>query len=606
MPPGFCITADAYRLLVAVTGLQAIISRKIERLDFQDPQAVSTTAACIRKLIGEQPIPLDIASEIQMGYQLLGEQMGTTPTNLHPVAVRSSATAEDLPEASFAGQQDTYLNIRGQASVLAHVRHCWASLWTARAMTYRHRQGFDQQQVLLAVVIQSMIDPETSGILFTANPINGRREECVINASWGLGEAIVSGLVTPDTYIVNKLNGRISMREIACKERMIRSAPDGGAVEIETAVERRQTPTLSDRQVAELTALASRIEDYYGQPQDIEWANLAGAWYILQSRPITTLGVGPPTTMIQGRFSRAMFIEIFPEAISPAFLSVVSPLLAGMLDFTFTQLGMRLPENGTAVHAFNNQPYLSIDYIEDALADLPVAEREQLAAQFTNPFAHQEEKGHISITQVKLLLRMLRYLRRFERRLPDLLSSFRADVEALSRLPVDSTADEAIIGQIRGTVFDGASRLLNGDFLLIALAGTFNRFLLRILQRSYGEKATVVFNGLITGVAGNVIMETNQLLWQLAQEAKESPAVAGTLLREDPQDALPILSHTADGRHFLAQMQSVLAVCGHREVHLDILYPTWGEDPATMLAYVRGYLASWFAGRPRCTPGCID
>ncbi|NIN69094.1 MAG: phosphoenolpyruvate synthase, partial [Anaerolineae bacterium] len=169
--------------------------------------------------------------------------------------VRSSATAEDLPTASFAGQQDTYLNVCGTDELLECVRNCWASLWTARAVTYRARQGFDHHRVYLAVVVQAMIDSEISGIMFTANPMTGNEEESVINASWGLGEAIVSGLVTPDTFTVRKSDGQIVSRQIASKERMIVYAPEGGTVERETPLERREVPALSDEQVAEVALL---------------------------------------------------------------------------------------------------------------------------------------------------------------------------------------------------------------------------------------------------------------------------------------------------------------------------------------------------------------
>jgi pyruvate,water dikinase len=239
-------------------------------------------------LIAQQPIPLCIAGEIKAGYDQLGTIMGNAPSQMLAVAVRSSATAEDLPNASFADHQDTYLNIRGHTSVFEHVRHCWASLWTAQAITYRHRQGIDHQRVNLAVVIQAMIDPETSGIVFTANPTNGCRDECVINASWGLGKAIASGIVSPDMYVVTKRDGRIIDKHIASKERIITSGLEGGTVESETAAHLHSIPALTERQIAKLTALASRIEEYYGIPQELEWANHNGRWYILQSRSITT------------------------------------------------------------------------------------------------------------------------------------------------------------------------------------------------------------------------------------------------------------------------------------------------------------------------------
>jgi pyruvate,water dikinase len=185
---------------------------------------------------------------------------------------------------------------------------------------------------------------------------------------------------------------------------------------------------------------------------------------------------------------------------------------------------------------------------------------------------------------------MLLYLRRFRRQLPDIVSSFRVDVEALDTLALDTLADKEIVSQIHTLVFHGASRLLNRDFLLIALAGTFNQLVLRILKRTYGEEAPEIFNGLITGVTGNVIMETNKLLWDLAQDALATPEVKEALQLQDPEEAKHTLEQTAAGLRFLDQMQSLLDICGHREMHLDILYPTWGEDPVPVLAYIRGYL----------------
>ncbi len=595
VPPGFCVTAAAYRCLVEITGLNPIIEHKINKIDFTDPRSVTGTAASIRELIRQQPIPVEIAQEIASAYAQLAQQMDVS--DLLPVAVRSSATAEDLPDASFAGQQDTYLNVRGHNALLEHVRHCWASLWTDRAITYRQKQGYDHLKVYLAVVVQAMVESEAAGIAFTANPVNGSHEQCVINASWGLGEAIVSGIVSPDTFVVNKKDGRIVEKHIARKVRMVTSDRDGGAVESETATHLRDKPALSERQVSDLTALASRVEEHYGAPQDIEWAWYNHRWYILQSRPITTLESKPAKVAVPGRYSRAMFVEIFPEAISPAFLSVVSPLLAKMLDFTFQQLGMPLPQDLDAIREFYNQPYFNATYIENAFARLPAADRQQLAAQFINPI-HNDEDRRVTFTQLKLLLRMLRFWRQFKQQLPDLLAGFRADVAALDALFLDSTPDDAIIKQIQQTVFTGASRLLNGDFLLIALAGTFNRLAIRILRRYYDADAPEILNNLITGVTGNVIMETNKLLWSLAQQANNNADVRQALLASDSDSSLSRLKETAAGERFLTELQETIAVCGHREMHLDILYPTWGEDPSPVLAYVRNYLDA----RPQQNP----
>ena len=206
-----------------------------------------------------------------------------------PVAVRSSATAEDLPFASFAGQQDTYLNVMGAVALLDAVRKCWASLWTDRAVAYRASRGIDPATVALAVVVQRMVDAEAAGVMFTANPVTGRRQEAVIDASPGLGEAVVSGAVNPDHFVVDTASGTILERRLGDKRTAVRPLPGGGTECVDQPV-RRSQPCLTDAQIRELAALGSRAEAHYGAPQDTEWAlDGAGKVWLTQSRPITTL-----------------------------------------------------------------------------------------------------------------------------------------------------------------------------------------------------------------------------------------------------------------------------------------------------------------------------
>lgn len=308
-----------------------------------------------------------------------------------PVAIRSSATAEDLPTASFAGQQDTYLNVRGEQALLEHVRRCWASLWTDRAIRYRVEQGFDHQKVYVSVVVQAMVQSEVSGILFTPNPVTGNREEVVINASWGLGEAVVSGLVSPDTLTVNKKGGDILSRHTACKEKLIAYTADGGIVELDTPEEQRTAMALTDQQAAELTELGLKIEEHYGVPQDIEWGLANGKWYLLQARPITTLAPAEEFINVEGEYSRIMLVEIFPDALSPIFLSVVAPLLQGMFDFTFNALGLKSVQDLDAIGTFYNQPYFHRQYIEQTLNALSPSVRESMVEQFINPISHEKQ-----------------------------------------------------------------------------------------------------------------------------------------------------------------------------------------------------------------------
>jgi rifampicin phosphotransferase len=284
VPPGFHLTTTAYRHFVAANALQTAIVEAATGVVDDDPAWLAQASATIQGLFQAGAVPEEIAEEIRRGYAGLGED---DPA----VAVRSSATAEDLPEASFAGQQETYLNIRGEIALLDAVRRCWASLWTARAIGYRVRQGILPEDVSLAVVVQVLVPADAAGVLFTANPVSGARDQVMINAGWGLGEAVVSGLVTPDTVVVDRASGAVVEELIGDKDVMTVRTSDG-TEEVSVPAELRTRPVLSVAQAVELTNLGLRIEQLYGQPMDIEWALHGGQLFILQARPITTLSGG--------------------------------------------------------------------------------------------------------------------------------------------------------------------------------------------------------------------------------------------------------------------------------------------------------------------------
>ena len=245
-----------------------------------DPAALDRASEQIQSLIAQGTIPGDIAEMIRQWYGELGADV--------PVAVRSSATAEDLPGMSFAGQLESYLNVRGGDEVIDAVKRCWASLWTGRAIGYRQRQGIRPEDVSMAVVVQQLVAAEVAGVVFTANPVTGARDELMINAAWGLGEAIVSGRVTPDTIVINKQTGAIASQEIASKEVMtVRS--EEGTREEPVPAGKRQRAALEPAQAAELARLGVKIEQLYGQPMDIEWAMCDGRIFIVQARPVTAL-----------------------------------------------------------------------------------------------------------------------------------------------------------------------------------------------------------------------------------------------------------------------------------------------------------------------------
>nr|prf mlrA gene [Pyrococcus furiosus] len=274
--------------------LQDWIMDIISKTDVDDSKMLQENTEAIRTLIKSLDMPSEIAEEIKQAYKELSQRFGQEEVY---VAVRSSATAEDLPEASFAGQQETYLDVLGADDVIDKVKRCWASLWTPRATFYRAKQGFDHSKVYLSAVVQKMVNSEKSGVMFTANPVTNNRNEIMINASWGLGEAVVSGAVTPDEYIVEKGTWKIKEKVIAKKEVMVIRNPETGRGTVMVKVAEYLGPewvekqVLTDEQIIEVAKMGQKIEDHYGWPQDIEWAydKDDGKLYIVQSRPITTL-----------------------------------------------------------------------------------------------------------------------------------------------------------------------------------------------------------------------------------------------------------------------------------------------------------------------------
>src|SRR5262245_37754319 len=279
VPAGFCVTTHAcQRIMADAPSIDDPIDR-LSRLKPDDREAIRAVSAEIRRTLEGIAIPDELATAITRPLARLGEQAA--------YAVRSSATAEDLPTASFAGQQDTYLNVVGPAAILQHVSRCWASLFTERAVIYRLRNEVDHHKVHMAVVVQQMVFSEAAGVLFTADPVTGDRKVASVEASFGLGEALVSSLVNADVYKVR--DGEVAARTVASKQLAIHASPSGGTQKQAIDPERQDQPALTDAQVVRLARLGRRIEAHFGCPQDIEWCLVDDGFQFVQSRPITTL-----------------------------------------------------------------------------------------------------------------------------------------------------------------------------------------------------------------------------------------------------------------------------------------------------------------------------
>jgi pyruvate,water dikinase len=333
VPSGFVITTDAYAECIRANDLKGEIEQTLTQLDYGNVDDLEEKTALIRDAILGCSVPDDLGGRILGAYQSLGDRCY--------VAIRSSGTAEDLEGASFAGQYDTYLDIRGSDALLQAVKRCWASMWAARVTAYRHDKGFGQSDIGIAVVVQMMVEPKAAGVMFVGNPMSARADETVINASWGLGESVVSGSVTPDEYILGR-DAQVKHRTLGSKTTRVARDPQAGTGTLEEPVPEslRGVYTLSDEQAGELAEMGREVAAYYdGLPQDIEWALADDSFYLLQSRPVTgvdftweeDLDLWPDVDEDDDViWSRSWADEFWHGAITPLFWTVRGSWLKGV------------------------------------------------------------------------------------------------------------------------------------------------------------------------------------------------------------------------------------------------------------------------------------
>lgn len=331
VPSGFCVSVDAYKYFIIENDLQDRINQITDEIQWKDPTNIETNSAKIRELILQSSLSLVLGDEILKAYH----QIDSVRNGNSYVAVRSSATAEDLPNASFAGQQETFLYVK-EKELLHYLKSCWASLWTARAMAYRNKKEFEHNKVFISVVVQEMVDATVSGIMFTNNPLTHNENEIYVTSSFGLGELVVSGQVTPDSFIINKKNNKVTYKELGPKEKELVIGTIERTVLLDVAKNRRQEFSLTKEQLQELGLLAIKVENHFEFPQDIEWSFANGKLYLLQSRPITTLAKIEEVDF--GKITTTQIkilddlLEHYPEAPTPLDYSLVTMSYQSLLD----------------------------------------------------------------------------------------------------------------------------------------------------------------------------------------------------------------------------------------------------------------------------------
>lgn len=609
VPGGFIISTGAYREFIDANRWLPTIQSAVTTLSAEDPNALEKASTQIRVAFSAGKIPEGIEAAIRAAYADLQSQMMDDgarsmvhrPSSVFSVAVRSSATAEDLPDLSFAGQQDTYLNVIGIEALLQAVINCWSSLWTARAIGYRLRNNIDHSQAALAVVVQAMIQSEASGVLFTANPLTGLRSEAVIDATLGLGEALVSGQVEPDHYVVDILSRRVVTKMVGAKKISTRGKAGGGVEVIEENAETQQA--LFDEQILQLAKIGQEIQDEYGFPQDIEWAFAGGQLYVLQSRAITSLFPVPE-------------ISFDPLHIWFSF-GAVQGLLGPM-----TPLGI-----DAARHIFAGAGRMFGEQIQASEEDVLVPAGERLWIRISDvirhPLGHRVIGGALGFIEPsagkilksllddprlgagtgKIKFDTLRRLSRFA--LPVLGRLIHTVLQPeKARREFDATIESNLATAQIPLATDRFRRLMNvvtfmRERIALALAFLLPRFIplmapsmgsLALLDKIAGDDETLALE-VTRGLPRNVTTEMDLALWQAAKKIRADAASLEVFRTSDPASlarrtldrALPEAAQTA--------IQSFLEKYGMRGVgEIDFGQPRWREDPTPLMHTLQSYL----------------
>src|SRR5689334_4720900 len=614
VPPGFCVTTRAYEMFVAQ--LPDIDARyaELDKLDGTDVEAARRAADAMRAALDKLPVPAEAADAVKESWHSLGDD--------DPLAVRSSATAEDLPGASFAGQQDTYLNVRGEAALLDAVRRCWISLFTDRAVLYRARNGFGHRGVGLAVVVQKLVDPDVSGILFTADPVSGNRHIASIDAGFGLGEALVSGLIEADLYRVERGErlavggGRDSAPKILLaragdKKFAIRSVPGGGTREEPLPESMRKARALNDEQVLALVDVGERVENFYnGVPQDIEWCIARGEIFVVQARPITSL-FPIPQSPEKDRGLRVFIsfghIQMMLDAVPRLAIDVwrlfipagkghlptlsdppqLSPYMVPAASRVFLDItpAMRVRR---ARNGFLNM--MSFMYSDLARAVRAITDRPEFNKTRGNAIA--------------LATAFFKVLGPVIRRVPvvvltgDPVARARRFGAEVTEIPAAAAkrvrACESLYDRVRQCAIEMNSAFRSVSVFLPSMAGGMlaHRLIAHAARGDWAREVRGEVDNLLRGLPGNVTTEMDLAVGDLTDIVRTNRDLAAVLDGRPWPDARRALLEMDRGKEFIAAFDGFLDQYGDRGAgEIDITRPRWRDDPSLLLRVIAGGLS---------------
>jgi len=605
VPPGFIVTTAAYRSFVSAHDLTTTITTALTGLRADDAAALERSSTVIRTAFRMGKVPETIAADVRSNYARLGAVA---------VAVRSSATAEDLPDLSFAGQQDTFLNVIGPDALLSAVVDCWSSLWSARAIGYRLRNDIDNDSAALAVVVQAMAPATSSGVLFTANPLTGHRGQTVIDATLGLGEALVSGLVEPDHFVVETATGASLTKMLGRKQVATRPRPEGGVEVAPTPPDTRFA--LSDQEVAQLVELGRRVQDEYGAPQDIEWALADSEYALLQSRAITSLF---PLPHDQTDAARIWFsfgaVQGMLDPITPLGRDTLSMVLAGGARAFGARLDYRAQD---VLVSAGERLWVRIDGVLRHPLGLRAAEValpmvEPSTARIVDGLLHElgigAGGGRIRVrTMLRLAGFALRSLARmtrsvffperarasFDARIADELERGRRALDAVSVAEGDPRARLGLRLKLVQSLTENAFSWLLPRFIpILGPSMGMLRLLTEIAaQVEAGEHGVSALALQVTrGLPGNVTTEMDLALWRTAETIGADAAARQAIQTRTPQALAEAYLSGALPPVAQAAVADFLAHYGMRGVaEIDLGRPTWFEEPAGLFQLLNTYL----------------
>ena len=576
VPAGFCVTTDVFQRVLADAPSIGDRLDQLSRVNADDHEAIRTLSAELRRTVERVALPDDLADAIQRALSTLGEHAA--------YAVRSSATAEDLPTASFAGQQDTYLNVNGPKAILEHVTRCWASLYSERAVTYRLRNGVDHRKVRMAVIVQQMVFPDAAGVMFTADPVTSNRTIVVVEAAFGLGEALVSGRVNADVFRVRE--GAIVAKEIAAKHLAVHASPTGGTHERSIEQEHQEQPTLTDGQVVRLAQLGRRIEAHFDHPQDIEWCLVDDGFVIVQSRPITTLFPIPEVddgqnhVYISVGHQQMMTDPLKPLGLSMWQLTVAAPMyIAG--GRLFVDVTSRLASSASRVPLME-MIGRSDPLIGDALQTIVDRGDYLPALPDDGPGAPPIGGAPVPIETDPAIV-------------AELIERNETSIAALRR-DIQTKSGSMVFDFILADLQELKRVLFDPPTFPVIMAGMEATWWLNDHLQAWLGEANVA-DTLTQSAPNNVTSEMGLALLDVADAIRPHPDVVAFLQHVENDDFLEEMTKLPGGSEARDAIVAWLDTYGMRCVgEIDITRPRWSERPSTLVPVILGNVKNFTAG----------